>query len=167
MRDRLKTILRSKSGMAYLDVVILVIVSMMVIVLALNVYSYFTLRSDMEYIAAKTAEAAALVGSIDENSKRSLEDNTQTESIREVFEKVCASEGYETDEYGNASRDRCMTLRLTAQRTYNNSKRVQLGDMITVEVACNTTFRGLGALSDAIPIRAMVEKTTLSRVYHK
>lgn len=61
-RRRHAAVLKSKRGDGYIDVVVGVLVSMMLIVLALNVLSFFTLHQDLDYFAKEMIEAACADG---------------------------------------------------------------------------------------------------------
>lgn len=59
---RMANILGSRRGDGYIDVVVAVLVSMMLIVLSLNVFSFFTLHQDLDYFAKEMVEAACADG---------------------------------------------------------------------------------------------------------
>lgn len=144
MKKRIISALKNKKGESYIDVVILVFVSIMAIVLALNVFSYLTLRQDIDYIAASMAEAA------------SMEGLTKSRDLENLFDELCDNSGVDAE------------YTITAETYYNRTKNeVQLGDPLTVTVTCETNFRGLGALGESIDITVAVSKTGLSRVYFK
>lgn len=167
MKTKLRQIIRSKRGMAYVDMVVLILVSVMAIVLALNVFTFFTVRNDMDLIASKTAEVAALNGTTNLNTKRKLEDGSSVPSIQETFASLCAAEGYGTQAFGSGGLD-LMSVKLDApDGTYGSDGAVQLGSRIHVTIHYETNFRGLGLLSEAIRMPVTVETETLSRVYHK
>lgn len=144
MKKRIISALRNKKGESYLDIVILIFVSMMAIVLTLNVFSYLTLKQDMDYIASQLVEVAAIEGL------------TEGPEIENAFEDLCRSTGIDAE------------YEITAEDYFNSSKgEVQLGDPLTVTVTCQTTFRGLGALGESVEITVESSKTGLSRVYFK
>lgn len=144
MKKRIISALKNKKGESYIDIVILVFVSIMAIVLALNVFSYLTLRQDIDYIAASMAEAA------------SMEGLTKSRDLESLFDELCDNAGIDAE------------YTITAEEYYNRTKNeVQLGDPLTVTVTCETSFRGLGALGESIDITVAVSKTGLSRVYFK
>lgn len=145
MKKRIISALRNKKGeSSYIDVVILVFVSIMAIVLALNVFSYLTLRQDIDYIASSMADAAAMEGL------------TESRELDSLFKKLCDNAGVEAE------------YEITSDEYYNRSKNeVQLGDPLTVTVSCETTFKGLGQLGASMEINVSVSKTSLSRVYFK
>lgn len=144
MKKRIISALKNKKGESYIDIVILVFVSIMAIVLALNVFSYLTLRQDIDYIAASMAEAA------------SMEGLTKSRDLESLFDELCDNAGVDAE------------YTITAEEYYNRTKNeVQLGDPLTVTVTCETSFRGLGALGESIDITVAVSKTGLSRVYFK
>lgn len=172
MKARLKQILREKKGATYIEMVLLVIVVVMVIVLALNVFSFFTLRSDMEFVATEIAEAVSLIGSTDLDANRQFQDNSEMRSINDLFETICETEGYRTAPAGSDV-EGAMTLSLKpgpGARTINKDgvTYVQLGDPIEVTVSCKYVLRALGTLSEAIDMGPLsITVTTLSRVYTK
>jgi len=61
-RCSLKHLIKSKRGDGYIDVVISVLVAMMMIVLVLNVFSFLTLKQDMDYFAKEMITCAAANG---------------------------------------------------------------------------------------------------------
>ena len=60
----IKKILLNRKGEGYIDVVIMVLCSMMVIVLALNVFSFLTLKQDLDYYAKEMVTVAAVNGTM-------------------------------------------------------------------------------------------------------
>ncbi len=171
MKQKLIRLLRCKKGVTYIDMVLLIIVSVMVIVLALNVFSYFTLQNDMDYIATKTADAAALVGAVSDDimtAEEKADGNRENISIWSTFEEACRTEGYASAKNGSTSLQETMYYTVEPGNGVEDMDgRIQLGDEIVVTVYYNTSFRGLGALSGAATMNLHSSKTTLSRVYHK
>lgn len=158
MRKRIINILKCKRGSSYVDMVLLVLVSIMAIVLALNVFSYLVLKQDLDYIATKTADAAALNG---------IAGNTGEEydEVESIFEAACRAEGREV---GTGANEISFQLDVPENgEYYESTKKVQLGDPIRVTVLCRTEFRGLGLLSKLVEIDCKSVKISLSRVYWK
>ena len=144
---------KNNRGDSYIDMVVFIIVILTAVVMTLNVYSYLTLKQDLDYVATEVVERAALEGVADV-------DNSE---VKKLFESLCAEQGLSTD----AS---LMTFTLTADDSAyfdRTTKEVQLGEAITLNVVYKTKFRGLGGLGEAIDIYCPVSKTSLSRVYWK
>ena len=151
MKERIIRSLRSKKGESYIDTVIMIVVAIMSIVLALNVFSYFTLKQDLDYITSEVAERAALEGYADANNAE----------ISSLLNSLIASENLDAS---------LLTCEITADNDayFNKAQgKVQLGEQIKVKITYKTTLKGLGALSKAIDILCVSEKSGLSRVYWK
>lgn len=58
----MKKLMKSKRGDGYIDVVIAVLVSMMLLVMALNIFSFFTLKQDLDYFTKEMLEVATAEG---------------------------------------------------------------------------------------------------------
>ena len=54
--------LRNKRAEGYIDTVVCVMAAMMVIVLALNVFSFLTIKQDMDYFAKEITDTATIHG---------------------------------------------------------------------------------------------------------
>lgn len=135
-----KKILKSKSGEGYIDTVVGVLCSMMVIVLALNVFSFLTLKQNMDYFAKELLETAV------ENGRIGVEVNARyTELEKETG--IHPSAAWDTA-YFNSS-----------------AKTVQLGDTIKLTLTDETTFKGFGVFS--IPITLTATHSGLSQKYWK
>jgi hypothetical protein len=132
--------IKSKRGDGYIDVVVSVLVSMMIIVLALNVFSFLTLKQDMDYFAKEMIDSATVNGC------------TTGETITR-YDELAAETGLHpsyswTANYYNAS-----------------SKTVQLGDTIKVTLTYSTYVQGFGIIK--IPITLTAVHSGLSQKYWK
>lgn len=137
----MKKLLKSKRGDGYIDVVVAVLVSMMLIVLSLNVFSFFTLKQDLDYYAKEMVEAACADG--------------RTNS--EVYTRA-AELSDELGIYPSYS----WTAEYTTP-TYN--RRVQLGEPISITVRYTTYVKGVGVFK--IPVTLTVTHSGLSEKYWK
>jgi len=137
---RIKSILKSKRGDGYIDVVVGVLVSMMLIVLSLNVFSFLTVKQDMDYFAKEMIYSASAYG------KTTGEvNNRNTELVAETG----------------------LNPTITWQTTYFNAsaKTVQLGNTITVTLTYRTYVKGFGVFK--IPITLTAKHSGLSQKYWK
>jgi len=138
--SRVNNILKSKRGEGYIDVVVSVLVSMMLIVLTLNVFSFLTVKQDMDYFAKEMIYSATSYG----------------KTIREVNNR---SNELVTETGINPT--------VTWQTTYFNSsdKTVQLGNTICVTLTYSTFVKGFGIFK--IPITLTAKHSGLSQRYWK
>ena len=133
--------IRNKKGEGYIDTVVTVLASMMVIVIALNIFSFLTIKQDIDYFAKEMLYSATTSGStLDEVNLR------YTNLCEEVgFSPVYTFNG--TDYY-NAS-----------------TGKVQLGDTVVVTIMYDTNIKGLGIFKIPITIKAC--HSGLSQKYWK
>ena len=133
-------VIQSKRGDGYIDVVVAVLVTMMLLILALNIFSFFTLKQDMDYYAKEVLEVACAEG------------QTSGEIYNRYYEL-----GDEMGFYPSFS----------WQTTYYNSpyRRVQLGDQIKITMTYRTYVKGFGIFK--IPVTLTVTKSGVSEKYWK
>lgn len=129
-----------KRGEGYVDICIGVIAFVIVIVIAINIFSFITLRSDMELVADELLETATYTGCFGTDYG-----NMKTMLKSDYFDFDTA-EGAES--FFNAA-----------------YKRVQLGDTMWVEVRVTTYLRGVGAFK--IPVTLTVKRSGISEKYWK
>lgn len=133
--------LRNRKGEGYIDTVIAVLVSMMLIVFALNVFSFFTLKQDLDYFAKEMLYSATTSGR-----------TTNEVSVRYVA--LCEEFGFSP------------SYSYTGTDYYNASTgKVQLGDTVIVTITYNTYVKGLGVFKVPITIKAC--HSGLSQMYWK
>ncbi|MEA1975549.1 MAG: DUF4320 family protein, partial [Bacillota bacterium] len=75
---RIKTLLKSNSGEGYIDTVVIVIVSMLVIAMAVKVYPVFIVKNELDTFAgeiARVAEIEGRIGSATSNKENELKAN--------------------------------------------------------------------------------------------
>lgn len=137
---KLVSLIKNKRGDGYIDVVISVLVSMMMIVLILNVFSFMTVKQDMDYFAKEMITCAAANGT--------TAGRVNTRYYELVAETGIAPTVVWNTNYFNAS-----------QRT------VQLGDTITVTLTLQSKVRGLGVIS--IPVTLTAKHSGISQKYWK
>lgn len=133
-------IIQNKKAEGYIDVCVGVVVFAMVLVIAINIFSFITLKVEMDHIAEELIEAATYSGSFDDRFDNCC-DNLQGDYL--AFDV-----SYGADAYFNA--------------TY---ERVQLGDRMWVTVSVRTYVRGLGVFK--IPVTVSVTRSGLSEKYWK
>ena len=132
--------LKNKRGEGYIDIVVSVLVLMMVLVLSLNVFSFLTVKQDMDYFAKEMLDTATSNGSVQiDTSKR--------------YDELCSDTG--------------LSPYISWDADYYNLSdgTVQLGDTITVTVTYKTYLKGFGAIK--IPITLTARQSGLSRKYWK
>lgn len=132
--------LRNRRGEGYIDMCVGVIVFVMVLVIAINIFSFITLRIELDQIADEMIETATYTGEFG-----SAFTSTKTTMQNQYF----------TFELNNG-----------ADKYFNSTyKRVQLGNRMWVEVSKNTHVKGLGVFK--IPVTVTVRKSGLSEKYWK
>ena len=133
-------ILHSRRGEGYIDTCVSVIVFVMIMVVAINVFSFITLKTEMDEICDELIETATYTG---EFGNRFWERDS----------KLLDDYYY----YG---------IYPTAEKFYNTSfQRVQLGDTMTVKIDVQTYLKGLGVFK--IPVTVSVQKSGISEKYWK
>lgn len=134
-----KKILHSRKGDGYVDICIGVIAFVMVLVIALNIFEFVTLRVEMDQIADELIEAATFSGEFNDDFF-----NTDSAMLDDYYYYDI---DWGADKYFNTAYDR-----------------VQLGDRMWVEISVDTHIKGLGI---KIPITLRVKKSGLSERYWK
>lgn len=130
----------ARKGEGYVDTCVGVLVLMMVLVLALNVFHFLSLKQHMEEVGNQLVEVATYSGQFGEE-------------FQQLAEKLERDFGYQ--------------VQVEAQRYFDAAKgRVQLGDGMTVEVTAVTSLQGFGGAVE-LPITARVRKSGLSEKYWK
>ena len=135
----IKKLLRSKKGDGYVDLCVGVLIFVMMLIIALNIFEFVTLRVEMDQIADQLIQSATYDGCFGERF---------TDTDMNMLDDYYYYEiDYGADEYFNS--------------TY---QRVQLGDRMWVKVSVNTNIKGIGI---NIPITLSVKKSGLSEKYWK
>lgn len=132
--------LKNKRGEGYIDMCVGVVVFVMVLVIAINIFSFITLRIELDQVADELIEAATYSG-----------------EFRSDFNKA---DNAMLEDYFNYDLD------WGADKFFNTALgRVQLGDRMWVEVSYDTYIKGLGVFK--IPVTVTVKKSGLSERYWK
>lgn len=132
-------VLRSKKGEGYIDVCVSILVIMMVLVIAMNVFSFLTLKIDMDYFAQEMVDIAALHGT------------TSSDELQSRYDALCDEVGFEPD--------------VAWEADYIYDSNVQYGDPIEVKLTYQASIQGLGAVK--LPVTLTTYYSGLSRNYWK
>lgn len=135
----MKKILKSKRGDGYIDVVISVLVVSMLLIVALNIFSLFTMKQEMDYFAKEMVEVACAEGRTGGS---------------EVYERL-----YEIDE------ELGYYIGYSWTTDYYKSNCVQLGDTIKITAWYRTYVKGFGIFK--IPVTLTVTHSGVSEHYWK
>ena len=132
--------LKNKRGEGYIDICVMIISFISCFVIALNIFSFITLKVEMDTIAEELIESATYEGEFGD------EFENRTETMKDVYYE------FET-EYG-------------ADEWFNTTlERVQLGDEMWVTISKETYVKGLGAFK--IPVTVKVTRSGISEKYWK
>ena len=135
----IKKIISSKKGEGYVDICIATVIFVMLTVIALNIFSFITLKNDMDQIADNLIIAATHSGGFGEDFT-----DVDMDMIDNYFY-------YEMD-YG-------------AEEFFTSGEKVQLGDRMWVEISVDTSVKGLGIFE--IPVTVKVKRFGISEAYWK
>jgi len=136
----MKKILKSKKGEGYIDICVGVVCFCMILVVAINLFSFVTTRIELDQIADNLLESATESGAF------STDYNSMVSTMKKDYYSFTSTPG--ADKYFNTS-----------------LKRVQLGEKMWVSVSYTTYVKGLGVIK--IPVTITVKKTGLSEKYWK
>ena len=136
----IKKILSSRKGEGYIDVCIGIVVFVMILILAINIFNFITLKVEMDQIADDLIEVATYTGEFGEDFWWADVYNLEKYFM---YDLEC-----DADEYFNV-----------------DYRRVQLGTRMSVTVSYDTYIKGLGIFK--IPITVTVTKSGLSERYWK
>ena len=133
--------LKGNKGEGYIDTVVCVMASMMVIVFALNIFGFLTLKQDLDYFAKELIDTATIYG-------------RTNEQVTARYNELCDEVGIDPAVSFNGT-------------TYYNSstKKVQLGEVVSVTLIYKTYVKGLGVFK--IPITLTATHSGLSQKYWK
>lgn len=136
----IKKVLSSRKGEGYIDMCVGVVVFVMILVIAINIFSFITLKVEMDQIAEDLIESATYSGEFDTDFW-----NADMYNLDEYY--------YYDIEYG-------------ADEYFNEAyRRVQLGTRMWVTISKETYVKGLGIFK--IPITVSVTRSGLSERYWK
>ena len=134
-----KKIFSSKKGEGYVDICIATVIFVMLTVIALNIFSFITLKNDMDQIADNLIVAATHSGRFGEEFT-----DVDMDMIDNYF--------YYDLDYG-------------AEEFFTYMDKVQLGDRMWVEIWVDTSIKGLGIFE--IPVTVKVKRFGISEAYWK
>lgn len=135
----IKKIFSSKRGEGYVDICITTVIFAMLTVVALNIFSFITLKAEMDQIADELIVMATHTGEFG--------DEFYTRDSQLINEYFVYNIDYGADKY------------------FSSSGSVQLGDRMWVEISVDTEVKGLGVFK--IPITLSVRRSGISEVYWK
>lgn len=136
----MKKLWKSKCGEGYVDMCVGVVVFVMTLVIAINIFSFITLRIEIDQIADELIEVATYSGCFGSDFW-----DRDRDLIDDYF-------FYDID--------------CGADRYYNSTyERVQLGNKMWVKVSYDTYIKGLGVFK--IPVTLTVKRSGLSQKYWK
>lgn len=136
----MKKLLKSRRGEGYVDMCVGVVVFVMILVIAINIFSFITLRIEMDQIADELIEAATYSGCFsDEFWDR---DGDMLDDYY-YYDIDCGADSYFNTAY----------------------RRVQLGKPMWVKISVDTYIKGLGVFK--IPVTLEVKRSGLSQKYWK
>ena len=136
----IKKVLSSRKGEGYIDMCVGVVVFVMILVIAINLFSFITLKVEMDQIAEDLIESATYSGEFDTDFW-----NADMYNLDEYY--------YYDIDYG-------------ADEYFNEAyRRVQLGTRMWVTISKETHVKGLGIFK--IPITVSVTRSGLSERYWK
>ena len=136
----IRKLIKNRNGEGYVDMCVGVIVFVMILVIAINIFSFITLRIEMDQIADEILEASTYSGCFGDDSQ-------------DAYERML-------DEYYD------FDLNFGADEYFNSAyRRVQLGHVMWVEVSVTTNIKGLGVFE--IPVTLTVHRSGLSQKYWK
>ena len=136
----IKKILSSRKGEGYIDMCVGVVVFVMILVIAINIFSFITLKVEMDQIAEDLIEAATYSGE--------FENDFWNADMYNLDEYYYYDIDYGADEYFNEA-----------------YRRVQLGTRMWVTISKDTYIKGLGIFK--IPVTVSVTRSGLSERYWK
>ena len=135
----IKKIFSSKKGEGYVDICIATVIFVMLTVIALNIFSFISLKNDMDQIADNLIIAATHSGEFGED-------------FSDVDMDMIATYFYYELDYG-------------AEEFFTSGEKVQLGDRMWVEIWVDTSIKGLGIFE--IPVTVKVKRFGISEAYWK
>lgn len=136
----IKKLMRSKRGEGYIDTVVSVLVFVMILVVAINIFSFITLKQEMDQISEELIEEATYSGCF---GTEFWEKDSELLNQYYYFDLNVSAEKYYSTQY----------------------RRVQLGDTMTVKVSVTTYVKGLGVFK--IPVTVSVTRSGISEKYWK
>ena len=141
--------LKNKKGEAYIDVAIKLLISITLIVFAINAFSAFMTYRDMDVMSKEILEVATYYGTTDTNN----------EHVKHAI-----------DVYKKENRLATTNVEIKTESggyTEGSNSHVQLGKSITVTVSDEHPLVGFGIFSKTFSVPMSIQHTGLSEVYWK
>ena len=136
----MQQIIKGRKGEGYIDICVGILALLSVLVLTLNIYSFLTLKQDMDEITEQLIEVATSEG--------------------------CFADAFHSREQALKAQYFDFDSTVSADSYYNAAyKRVQLGGTMKVTITVHTTLVGMGAFH--IPITATSTRSGVSEHYWK
>lgn len=137
---KMKKMIQSKKGESYIDVAVAVVVVAFILVFAVSIFQMVTLKQDLNYMADELIKTATVSGRIGEE-------------VEQRYAELCTETGLTPE------------VSFSALFFDAASRKVQLGNSITVTLTTGLTLPGFGGYM--FPINATVTESGLSRIYWK
>lgn len=134
-----KKVFSSKKGEGYVDICIATVVFVIFIVIALNIFSFITLKTEMDQIADTLIITATHEGGFQEDFY-DMDNRLQEHYF--VYNMNCGADNF-----------------------FDGGDNVQLGEKMWVEISLETSVKGLGIFE--IPVTVKVRRSGISEVYWK
>ena len=135
----MKEILKSKRGEGSIDVAVSIVVIMMLVALVLNVFSFLTLKQDMDYFARELVKTAEICG------------DTDAGAVWNRYEELAYEVGFYPDIEWDAY--------------YYDDCRIQYGDSFRLIISYEAELLGMGVIH--IPLTLIASSSGISRQYWK
>lgn len=135
----IKKLIKSKRGDGYIDVVVAVLVTSMLLIFALNIFNLFTMKQEMDHFATELLDVACAEG---------------TPYSSAVYDRM----GEIDDELG-------YYIGFSWDADYYKYNHVQLGDTIKITANYTTYVKGFGIFK--IPVTLTVVHSGVSQRYWK
>jgi hypothetical protein len=133
--------IKNKRGDGYIDVAVMILASVMVLVVAINIFGLVMQKQKLDYFAKEMLSTAGVYGRI----------STETTSR---YNELAAQTGLSP------------AVSWTAAYYDSSSKEVQLGDTIQLKLTLNVKFQGTGEFTP-ITLTLISGGSTLSQRYWK
>lgn len=140
MMHRIRSILKDSHGGTYVETAISMMCILFVVVFALNIFSFFVLRSDMDYFSREMIKTATANG------------DTGCAAVSDRYDMLCEELGQHPVVSWNA--------------TYFDGSKVQYGEPIQVNLTIQVQLSGMG-LVDNLPMTLNTSYSGLSQKYWK
>ena len=133
--------LKSRRGEGYIDVVVALLCSMMVLVLAINTFALLTQNQNLDYFAKELLATAGSDWQISDN-------------VSERYDELAADTGLRPE------------VAWEAQYADSSRKTVQLGDTVRITLTIHTKLEGFGERL-SLPVTLTARHSAVSQRYWK